>query len=762
MSQRGIIVSTGILLLVVCAPAQPVRWFQIEPPPPPISPPARYSHGMAFNAALGVVEMFGGDDSQTWAWDGTAWEMKSLTGPPSRWCGGLAYDSVRNVCVIFGGSDPEGYRDDTWEWDGTTWIQRFVPGPSPRAAHCLAFDPIRGVTVLFGGGDYTTTSGETWEWNGSTWTFRTSQGPGPRASAAMAFDPDRGVIVLHGGQSETGDLLGDLWEWDGSVWTQRSSAGPGRAWHSMVFDRDRHVAVFFGGFAPQTAGDTWEWDGQVWSQRATSGPAARSAHALAYDPIRRETLLFGGANSWGGFDDTWSWDGTRWTQRNLAPQWAPEPQSAPMTFDSVRGVTVLVGRGQTWEWDGAEWTLRTTDGPSQRGGHGLAFDRARGVTVLFGGQTGATYEYNAETWEWDGSSWTNRTVSGGPSPRTVMGMVFDASRGVIALFGGYGPISQYERATNDEYWEWNGTSWTQRIIPNPPWARYWHSMAFDSDRNAVVVYGGALAPLMTQWIGDLWELRAGTWTRMPNTPGPSPRIGTRMVYDPNRQVTVQFGGGDSVLYSSITRDWDGTTWTNWDIPGPEARMDAGMAYDEVRREIVLFGGWAGSPFQGRWVNDTWLLRESCVPYLMRQPIGGSTCAGNPFSLSIEADGGDSREYQWRKDGEPLTDVPGHIAGTLTPSLDLLETAIDDSGGYDCMVTNGCGSITSSTASLFVFDYPGDVTCDADVDLGDLAELLSNFGRSDAPPRAEGDLNRDGQVDLADLQILLGTFGSAYD
>ncbi|MDD4868814.1 MAG: hypothetical protein PHQ28_17415, partial [Mycobacterium sp.] len=42
------------------------------------------------------------------------------------------------------------------------------------------------------------------------------------------------------------------------------------------------------------------------------------------------------------------------------------------------------------------WELRATDGPSARGGHAMAYDSARGVVVLYGG------DFLGETWEWDG------------------------------------------------------------------------------------------------------------------------------------------------------------------------------------------------------------------------------------------------------------------------------------------------------------------------------------------------------------------------
>jgi len=54
--------------------------------------------------------------------------------------------------------------------------------------------------------------------------------------------------------------------------------------------------------------------------------------------------------------------------------------------------------------------------------------------------------------------------------------------------------------------------------------------------------------------------------------------------------------------------------------------------------------------------------------------------------------------------------------------------------------------------------PGDLDDDGDVDLADLAELLSNYGATGASPE-DGDLDGDGDVDLSDLAELLSVYGT---
>jgi len=55
----------------------------------------------------------------------------------------------------------------------------------------------------------------------------------------------------------------------------------------------------------------------------------------------------------------------------------------------------------TWEWDGGDWQqVETGDGPGTRGyGPGMAYDRARGRTVLFGGSVAGG------TWTWEGPTY---------------------------------------------------------------------------------------------------------------------------------------------------------------------------------------------------------------------------------------------------------------------------------------------------------------------------------------------------------------------
>jgi hypothetical protein len=58
--------------------------------------------------------------------------------------------------------------------------------------------------------------------------------------------------------------------------------------------------------------------------------------------------------------------------------------------------------------------------------------------------------------------------------------------------------------------------------------------------------------------------------------------------------------------------------------------------------------------------------------------------------------------------------------------------------------------------------PGDLDADGDVDLQDLAHLLSHFGTTAGATYADGDIEGcDHDVDLADLTTQLANYGETY-
>jgi hypothetical protein len=83
---------------------------------------------------------------------------------------------------------------------------------------------------------------------------------------------------------------------------------------------------------------------------------------MAYDPVGKKILMFGGYEGASYLNDTWIFNGADWIQ------------------------------------------LSPADAPPVRSAAAICFDRASGKMVMFGGFNGA--QHLADTWLWDGAAQT--------------------------------------------------------------------------------------------------------------------------------------------------------------------------------------------------------------------------------------------------------------------------------------------------------------------------------------------------------------------
>jgi N-acetylneuraminic acid mutarotase len=283
---------------------------------------------------------------------------------------------------------------------------------------------------LFGGSNGTTVLGDTWVWDGGSWTKRTVTGPAARQYHAMA--PLGGKVVLFGGFDGT-NRLSDTWEWDGNAWTKRAVSGP-EPRRRMAMAPLGNKLVLFGGSVDSDAGvidptDVWQWDGSAWTRTSpTGGPGGLVGHRMV--TLGGQILLFGGDVS--GFSSgpgaTWTFDGTAWgggtatagpegrTDEGLSTLGAKVVLFGGASANVLGGVAHLT---DTWEWTGTAWAQRSITGPPGRNGHAAATLGTK--VVVFGGEIvgadGGVALAN-DTWEYDGTSWTQRIVSGPPARDT--------------------------------------------------------------------------------------------------------------------------------------------------------------------------------------------------------------------------------------------------------------------------------------------------------------------------------------------------------
>lgn len=276
-----------------------------------------------------------------------------------------------------------------------------------------------------------------------------------RAAAGMVYDSNRGVIVFHGGMVLGGVIPTETWEWKDQDWYIASLVGPMRCAAGMAYDPLRKLTILDGGY--NTAIDlnlndyefsTWIWDGRDWRGivRVEDEPP-RACQSLVYFPELQSVIRHGGIDG-------------------------PPDDSTNVYFND------------TSLWDGSRW-IKIVEGPP-RALHKLVYDSRRKKVVLWGGMDSVTH-YPEDTWEFDGVRWEQAAVQG-PEGRHWHGMAFDEARGVTILYGG---IKWIGYIPNDfwmgDQWEWDGTVWTELTLPNPGSATS-PEMAYDSHKQTIVVY----------------------------------------------------------------------------------------------------------------------------------------------------------------------------------------------------------------------------------------------------------------------------------
>ena len=182
--------------------------------------------------------------------------------------------------------------------------------------------------------------------------------------------------------------------------------------------------------------------------------------------------------------------------------------------------------------------------------------------------------------------WRELNPDQAPLPGGTGAIAFDESSGEIVLFankvfGGFG----------NKTWTWDGDTWSEVTGPGPS-VRDLMEMVYDPENDSIVLYGGLSGTEQT--LGDTWIFEDGEWSEADPPVSPPPNYGQAMAYDPVLGQVLMFGGiGDN---RDQTWAWDGNTWTELEPAHlPRGRFRGQLAYDAHRERLVLFGGSSVGP-----------------------------------------------------------------------------------------------------------------------------------------------------------------------
>lgn len=324
-----------------------------------------------------------------------------------------------------------------------------------------------------------------------------------------------------------------------------ASLGPpsARRGHEVVYDAQRGEMILFGGGNFQCpdlrCNDTWAYDPQqdTWTNLTTGNhPGGRWAHAMAYDPHRNRTVMFGGIDPGSGppppVPKTWAYYSSSNTWTSLQPASEPPIQTRhDMVYDASSDRFVLYGgvlrRGvtdDTWVYDPGNntWTnMNPGARPSPRTFPVMVYHPVSEVTILYGGMIGSLG--NDETWSYSlaKDTWTRLNPPFAPFPRRGHALSYDPVSGLVILFGGLVTSDPPGRHYDDETWTYDVSSnlWARREPASRPPARSQHAMTYDTQMGRVLLFGGWVSTSREGAVhfNDTWayDVANDTWTELP-------------------------------------------------------------------------------------------------------------------------------------------------------------------------------------------------------------------------------------------------------
>ena len=133
-----------------------------------------------------------------------------------------------------------------------------------------------------------------------------------------------------------------------------------------------------------------------------------------------------------------------------------------------------------------------------------------------------------------------------------------------------------------------------------------HRMIYSPEIDIIVIFGG-MTVNTGNYYDDLWTYspEENTFQRVITDTAPSPRGAPGFAYNPDKQECLLFGGlHTSRLSDTWVLNLETMTWTK-ESPetSPSARSDTGLIYDRVMKRYILYGGYGGGLQDDTWSYD---------------------------------------------------------------------------------------------------------------------------------------------------------------
>jgi hypothetical protein len=377
-----------------------------------------------------------------------------------------------------------------------------------------------------------------------------------------------------------------------------------------------------------------------------------------------------------------------WTQFTAPTEY---PGFKGLAYDSALSRVLRVAAADSqlkvWAWDGAAWSLLSAQPDPGNTGASVAFDSARNRLVLFGGP-------NMATWEWDGATWIQAQVSGPSISSAYAPIVYDAARARITMV-------RRGSAAAAETWTYDGASW--QSWPTPALNIANHRIAYDSDRQRIILLVTSHAVYTGTPYVEVWEWNGTQWSQSPDRPFET--VGS-VAYDSSRHRLI-VTHNTTTTHETWELDPAAGLWVQRTLNGPRA-VSPSMSFDVSRARTVFYDNFLGTASPQTWeYNGAGTITPTVIvdqPKDLDAPIGSSAV------ISVIAQSTGPLTYQWRKYGVPLSNG-GNISGADTDTLVIDPVSATDLGRYSVLISNGCADVLSIEAQLFIIGSACYPNCD---------------------------------------------------
>lgn len=693
-------------------------------------------HCMAYNPDRQRVTLFTADEwAELWEYDGRQWLRVFITPgprPPARVDSAMAYDRARGELVLVGGFGRAENTElaDTWTCrittDATgnvvgTWTRRpdFPDFALPdeddpsgqmgesgaRAEHTLVYDDAARAVRLFGGKarivrgsryhrpynleNYSSGRGA---WNGSAWIERawSNRVPGPtndpdepilegtmyervelgRKAIAAAYDPRRQRVITLGGLRQIYQRYDDGSAWDPDENDAYVESMP----HLQYFPlRPGDLTSGFPSFSRNLLGSVGQHCGTFLERRVFGSQ-------LVHDTRRDRYVAFGGAyvfgDSRGGLEcsplynlETSEYSSRLLPQRVTFKEWDPQHPEEPDDYLTTRLPSFSGG------FDGLPHP------PASRIRHTMVFDEHRGLTVVYGGwdgNPGSLTTMARETWEY------------GPGPLDFLAHPAALSE---LCFGDPLTLTAVPLAVAPPEFQW-----------------FKDGQSIENATNQVLSVPDAspqVAGTYTCEITDRCGNRAVSRPAVVRVGGPP------VITQPPSSVHVCPGDDASAIFF-FASDYPATVqWFRLaaDAVG-EFSLGAFSAVTGAESNELRFPGMkpeSNGFYRARVTNRcgavwTPVITLTAGVWLRLEPASSTNEVCSAWQLRVRATGKGPLAYQWRRNGEPLTNTV-RVTGADTGTLSFTGLRYLDDAAYDCLVRDACHTVTTRVATITVDPNP---------------------------------------------------------